>query len=59
MTWFTKSAKPPSPVQIRAAPPITTSVSAVTYGNGLFERVLFHRSADVVCTSHDIAPARD
>jgi hypothetical protein len=21
MTWFTKSAKPPSPVQIRAAPP--------------------------------------
>jgi hypothetical protein len=31
MTWFTKSAKPPSPVQIRAAPPILNLVDAITY----------------------------
>ena len=31
MIWFTKSAKTPSPVQIRAAPPIISSVNTVTY----------------------------
>ena len=31
-----RSAKPPSPVQIRAAPPILTLVNAVTYGDRVF-----------------------
>src|SRR4029453_350780 len=34
-----RSAKPPSPVQIRAAPPITTSVNAVTYRYGVRELI--------------------
>jgi len=32
MTWFTKSAKPPSPVQIRAAPPKSLANSQVSIG---------------------------
>src|SRR5262245_23397658 len=32
-----KSAKPPSPGQIRTAPPILNSVHAVSYGSGCFE----------------------
>ena len=46
MTWFTKSAKPPSPVQIRAAPPIPNSVHASTCGLRVFESVLSHKSID-------------
>jgi hypothetical protein len=34
---FTKSAKPPSPVQIRAAPPFLTSIHSATCGFGRFQ----------------------
>jgi hypothetical protein len=44
----TKSAKPSSPVQTRAAPPILNLVNAVTYGNGLFQRVVSHSWIDSV-----------